>query len=291
MTKRSLQNPRTTPTTHPATTEAAVTAGNPRNPRITLGADAEPVQFFYDLPCFVSTAFTNAADAVDYWVGQYTCDAAMDDATHRVSSAQAGGSGSQHDDLHLYLPSFEVHLSQNANLADAMREVLEHVVVEVNQMAEEDRGFYLAQLLTRWHSGGTIDWARFRLGNLLGSYFSMLPTASTCHGVEPGSYEVEPLIMWTSPHGSFIDVVDTFKPQECHIRAAVTRALDLGRARWGDDFLGVRYLPAEELTQSRLYWPDGGFLRLQGRDAFAIRPSADPTPMNLVSRAADPDAL
>ena len=148
--------------------------------------------------------------------------------------------------------------------------MLRHTVGEVHNLAASQRGHYLAQLLTRWFSDGTLSWQRFRLAHLLATYYSMMPTQQTHLGALDTSGDDLTLLAWATTYGEVLDVVHVFRQRDQFVDEDVQHAIALGRRRWPETFLGVRYLPLEDLSDARFYKASGIWQSVVERDLLHL---------------------
>ena len=236
-------------------TNVATTATTAPATPLAVDIDGQPVRFFYDLPGFVSTDFSVAADAVDFWVGQHTINRRDEESAYAIDMDVEPTTLLA--DLRMYQRSWDLDLAANMTLAAALREILGRTVREVHGLAETDRGHFLAQLLTRFFSDGHIDWERFRLGHLLANYYSMMPVVGSALGAVSEGGEAT-VLGWDTPHGVYLDVVHVLRPPEEFVTADIATAFAIARDReWSSPVAGVRYLPLDHLDGARLYAPDG----------------------------------
>lgn len=221
-------------------------------------------------------AFLRAADAVDYWVGQYTCEASMENTRHANAVAE-GSQAASLTNLHVYQPTEKLRFAHSANTADGIHEVLEHVVEEMHELPARERGRHLAGILGMFSSDGHMDWFRFSLGHLLACYFSAMPEKAMCLGVltPEESHEDETLVLWDTGDGLVLDVVRAERFEPPHVDVNVDAILAFGVRVWGKGFAGVRYLPLDDLDQSGFCQPGGHWARAFERDFLTLTAQFD----------------
>ena len=226
--------------------------------------EPEPVTCFYDRACFVGDGFGRAAASLDFWVAQQTQKDLSDQETY-ATIPEGHMSAQRMFDLHMYTAPFTTDYTETRFGHVCLHEMLANTVEEVYALLDADRGHYLAQVVTRWFSDGTIGFMRFRLANLLARYYSMMPT----HADPMGAYEVAVDLTvhgWSTDHGIYLDLVYMSKEHDVHIEDAVAAALKFGNDMWPAAFAGVRYLPLEALHTARLYDLDGTYTEVVQRD-------------------------
>lgn len=216
-------------------------------------------------PQVAPQTFAAAAAALDYIAGRHSV--ALRDEDERLQRPMM----SVFTDMHLHRESHYRQSHSDASALLATREVLAHAFMDLNTYPANERGEYLADLLTARCSDGTVSPFRFRVVNLLATYVSMMPSVDEWGLLQTGNPEVPPLFGWISGHGVFLDFIDLYLPYDsARLAADMATVNELGRERF-ETFEGIRYLPLEDLSDARYYRPDGSWEPLVERDLLPVR--------------------
>lgn len=230
--------------------------------------DAEPVTCSYDKACFIGEGFGRAAASLDNWVVVQSREDQPVKAQYAHTAFPSESAARMHR-ANMFTPPFITEVTENMTAHICLQEMLADTVAEVYFLPPAEQGHYLAQLVTRWFSDGTIDWMRFRIANLLARYYSMMPP----HSDPMNEFEVNDDLTvhgWSTDHGIYLDLVHVFKQDDVHIEDDIDAVLDYADRTWPDAIAGIRYLPLEDLRQARLYNTDGTYTRVLQRDLLDL---------------------
>lgn len=227
--------------------------------------DQASVNTSQPVPRFEGNQFDLAASAMDFWVGRLTADTVHEDRTLSPREHAAGSQSSLLSDMCMHLPSQDLQADKRLNTWAVVHEILEHTLPEINALPEGHRGHFLAQVLTRWCSDGSLASTRFWVAHLLATYIAVMPKGGTEPGLLDASTQDFPIYVWSTTHGTVLDAVHTDGADEGFTVEHVTEALRLGAVLFPDTLRGVRFLPLAQITEARFYNPDGSWVRVAHR--------------------------